>query len=402
MRSLLLPSHRPGPLRVESGAPLTVLLVLLGIECLAMFGILNEWPVLGEYYEGFSGLFTQIAFVLSCLSLAAWYWINRVTPAQARAPARDASPVISPWLVWGVLAVNGIATLTFGYGSVGYAGTLPFAFLLTAIPLEPLLFARVAQRGRMEPAPMIAYAVLGLLRGWTGHLFVIFIAYLLTSSPRQRRLALTAAVITATLVFEPLMQLRALIRGFDDANGLLVYRLASRIAFTPISDYVLNNIAPVALCGGTDYMAWYQELVFAIVPRALFGVQGGMSVHSCLAVIASGDPATELSFSTTLPIKAALIFVDGPGSFVAFIACVAGIIALQVGLAKVLLGRCWYVYTGIYLYQFFLSGVMRDLAIPTYLLVVMLIWKTMFRHRRIPVQKPSLAQPAITHETSAP
>lgn len=355
------------------GAPLTVLILLLGVEGLALFGILTDWPVLGDYYAGYSGIVTQSAFLLSCSCLMFWYWINRVTAVDLAHPLKSSRPLISARLVWGVLIVNVIATLTFEYGSVGYTGAVPGAFLLTAVPLEPLLFAHAAQQRRIDPGLMFAYAVLGLARGWTGHLFFIFLIYLLLSDQRQRRVALLGTLACALLVFEPLMQLRALIRGFDDSTGLLAYRLASRIAFTPISDYVLNNIAPVAFCEGTDYMPWYLELVFSVVPRALFGIQGGTSVHTCLAVLASGNPDTALSFSTTLPIKAGLVLMNGLQDFVAFIVVVSLGLYVQVKLAKRLLGPCWYVYTGIFQYQFFLSGVLRDLAIPTYLLFVMLL-----------------------------
>ena len=380
-----------------SGSSLTVLLLLLAVEGLTLFGVMTGWPVLGDYYDGYSGIVTQLAFFISCACLLLWYWINRAPPSDITRAWPTPRPLISTRLVWCVLIVNTIATLTFGYGSVGYTGTASGAFLLTAAPLEPLLFPHTAQQRRFDPALMFAYAFLGLVRGWTGHLFFIFLIYLLLSNKRQRRRALIGALACALLVFEPLMQLRALIRGFDDGTGLLAYRLASRLAFTPISDYVLNNISSVAFCNGAEYMPWYLELLFSVVPRALFGIQGGISIHTCLAVLASSDPATVLSFSTPLPIKAGLVLENGLQDFIAVVAVVSLGLYVQVRLAKRLLGSYWYVYTGIFQYQFFLSGVMRDLAIPTYLLVVMLLirWLTHRKTRKPPAADlPRLCQSA--------
>lgn len=384
-------SRRRLPMPADAqGAVGTVALVLVFFEVLAFTGLQMGWPLLGDYYEGYGLLSLALSGLIACVSLGTWYWI--VNRSIETGPPRLGHRVfaIPAGLLWFVLVANAAATLAFDYAAVGYAGGAPFAFLLTALPLEPLLVAYLCQRRKFVWPPVLFYAGLGLVRGWTGHLFILFILYLLLSDRRKRITALLAVSVALTFVFEPLMQLRALVRGFDDSTGLLLHRLASRISMTPISDFSLNMAPLILACDGQDYMDWTRELIYSVIPRSLFGIGTQTTVHGCLAILATGDPNTELTFSTTLAIKTALVSLRGIDDLTAFITVVALLIALQVWLAKRQLQRGAYVYTSIFLYQFFLSGVMRDLALPVYfMIVVQLAGLLLGRAKRKPSGAPT-------------
>ena len=368
----------------------TAFRLLLGIEGVALMGLALGWPLLGDYYEPSITFQLAVPLFFALLTLSLWYWIVRHVAGSGldaesinfRSPLR-----IPRTVVWFVVVINFVATTWFGYGAVGYTG-VPFAFLITMVPLEPLLVAYFCQRRKLEPALLGTYAVLGLLRGWTGHLLVIFLLVIFLIDRRRRTIFLVLSLVIVVVGFEPMMALRAMIRGFDDGTASLVYRLASRLAITPIVDFISQNGAAIAACNGLTPMPGWAELLTSVVPRAWLGPSVSISINQCLAIYASGDPMTDLSFSTTIIPKLLLVFLnEGITGGLVFLAFVAVLVAWQLRIARRFFGSAGYVYIAIFLHAFFVSGVPRDLMMPAYFLALLVLVRLAFNvTRRNPPQ----------------
>lgn len=371
--------------------------VLLGMEGVALAGLVLGWPLLGDYYTPSDTLQLAASLFIALLTLSVWYWIVKraARPGRAAESMSFRPPLrIRRDVVWFVVVVNVVATIGFGYGAVGYTG-VPFAFLITMVPLEPLLVAFFCQRRRLDPALLGMYAVLGLLRGWTGHLLLIFFLVIFLIDRRRRLTFVVLSLAIIVVVFEPLMAIRAMIRGFDDGTTSLVYRLASRLAITPMTDYIFQNVGALAVCNDQTIMPWWAELLGSIVPRAWLGMGVSTSINQCLAMYASGDPQTQLTFSTTLIPKLLFVFLnEGIVGGLSLLAAVVVLIAWQLRTARQYLGSAGYVYLAIFLYFFFVSGVLRDLMMPTYFLVLLVVvrFAVSRRHRelRVPASKADL------------
>jgi hypothetical protein len=237
----------------------------------------------------------------------------------------------------------------------------------------------MCQRRKLEPALLFAFAVLGLIRGWSGHLLLIFILIIFLISSRKRVAFLLSSFLLLVVLFEPMMELRAMIRGYDDGTTSLAYRLASRLAIMPIVDYIGQNLAAVAACNGLSPMAGWVELISAIVPRAWFGNAVSTTINQCLAAYASGDPLTQLSFSTSIfPKLLFIFFTEGLVGGLVFLAAITALVAWQLRLARRYLGASGYIYIAIFLHSFFVSGVPRDLMIPAYFLALLVIARIVF------------------------
>jgi hypothetical protein len=230
---------------------------------------------------------------------------------------------------------------------------------------------------------LAAYAVLGLMRGMTGHLLVIFFVLFLLARRRQAFLILGLLVLVAPVAFEVLDALRAYFRGTDELTGSLTARIASRLAMTPIIDYVVNNVEAVVLCNGGSVIAWYQDIIFSVMPRSLFGVGEVTTIHKCLAVVASGDPQTEMTFSTTLPVKILLVSAISNSAGILYAVSTLLFVVLTRWMSRQLLGPSAVLFFAPVAYAFFLSGVTRDIVMPFYMLGILMIETWLFRAIRI-------------------
>ena len=349
--------------------------VLLLSELLAYVFISWDLPVLGEYYSATSRDLTLVSLGIAILTLYVWRSIalSTVGTHGRRLSGGDyVGIVLSQPFVWVVVVVNYLATLTFGYASVSYEAPPRFAFLISVIPLEPLLLARIAYRRRAEYGLLAAYAMLGLMRGLTGHLLVMFLALVLLARRRQAFLLVGVVLLVAPLGFEVLDALRAYFRGVDELTGSLGARIASRLAMTPIIDYVINNVESVVLCNGGSMVAWYQEIILSVVPKSLLGVVDTTTVHKCLAIVASGDPETEMTFSTTLPVKLLLVWAMGNAAGILYGISIVVFLIFTRRLSSRLLGPGAFLFFAPVTYAFFLSGVTRDIVTPFYFLALLM------------------------------
>ncbi len=359
--------------------------LLLLFELLAYVFISLDLPVLGEYYSATSRDLTLVSLSIAIFTLYVWKSIA-LNSANTRGGQLGGGGyvgiVLSQPFVWFVLIANYLATLTFGYASVNYEAPPRFAFLISVVPLEPLLLARIAHRRRAEYGLLAAYALLGVIRGLTGHLLVMFLALFLLARRRQAFLLLGVILLVAPLAFEMLDALRAYFRGSDELTGSLGARITSRLAMTPIIDYVINNVESVVLCNGGSMLAWYQEIAFSVVPKSLFGVVDVTTVHKCLAVVASGDSETEMTFSTTLPVKLLLVWAMGNVAGIFYGISIALFLIFTRGLSARLLGPGAFLFFAPVTYAFFLSGVTKDIVTPFYFLGVLMAETWFFRALR--------------------
>ncbi len=344
--------------------------LLLGIEAFAFAWLSLGYELMGDYYTPSLGLSLMVSLAVGLATLWFWRWATRKA-RQSLSSFTAPALRIHPGFVWAVLAMNVAATLGIDYGRVGYV-SVPYGFLFTIFPLDTLVLAYFCLRRRIDWPLMLAYLLLGLLRGWTSHIFLMFLAVLLMSNAsRQTRILVTTGLLVL-LLFEPMMALRAQVRGFDDANGGILYRVGSRLALTPIIDYVINNLPAILICNSADLATWHREMLAAVIPRGILGESGGQSINYCVAAAASGDPNVEITFSTTLVAKLMSIGLFDPTGGVMATVAMAALLWLQVRLARRTLGAMGYVYVAALLHVFLVSGVVRDLVIPTYFLA--LLW----------------------------
>jgi len=328
------------------------------------------------------------ALALALLTWTIPYLLERLT--RRTGPSRLVVPD-SNWILLIFLANLAITIV----GDVGHsirASRSGLSILTTLVPTNYLILVMATQRvnGRF----LIASAIFGLTdlyRIMLGSFFKLFYLYVI----RARHLVLASVLLMPIAYFGSLalidykFEQRGLSR--PKTENVVLDSVTRRIASVTSFAYGLDHAPGLAIaCHGEPYASQYTAALLSVIPKRMFGLEFVKTYNNCLIEYRLGRPVDDSSVNSPWLLNLLLASKHGASQLLSYLLLTSSFLVVITVFSNFLFGENAGLFKYWVYFEFFWTGNIQPLTIPTYFLALLFVIHQL--QRPAPVGTASAAQ----------
>jgi hypothetical protein len=324
------------------------------------------------------------------LALLTWtlpYLLERLT--RRKEPSRLVIPD-SNWILL-IFVANLVITVVGDVGHSIRASHSALSILTTLVPIHYLILVMGSQKltGRFVIASVL-YGSTELYRVMLGGFFKLFYLYIV----RARRLMLMSVLLmpvgylVASTLIDYKFEQRGLLR--QNTENFVLDSVTRRIASVTSFAYGLDDSTGLALaCHEEPYASQFTAAFFSVIPKRMFGLDFVKTYNNCLIEHRLGRPVDDSSVNSPWLLNLTLTAKYNALQLLSYLLLTVLLLCLTTTLSNFLLGENASIFKYWIYVEFFWTGNILQLTIPTYFLILLLVFY-------------QLQRPALRHQPKIP